>query len=182
MADDNEVLEQLDRYAKGIAHRILLKFNLAHDRHRGEDIAQNLLIAGADVWREKRDVALAKHRMSSRGVNETRNLAVELRKPQPLSRQADSDGDGREESSPDVTDGQGGGWISNCEASRSSPLEDMIVREYLDNLPERQRRVLKCRLAGMEVAEIAQTLETSVTTIEREIAALKKGYRHEQGN
>lgn len=28
MADENEVLERLDRYAKGIAHRILLKFNL----------------------------------------------------------------------------------------------------------------------------------------------------------
>ena len=182
MVDENEVLERLDRYAKAVARKVLLKFNLAHDVHRGEDIAQELLIAGAVVWRETQDVALAKHRISSRAVNETKKLAVQLRQPQPLARQADSGDDGREAFSPDVTDGRGGGWISQCEAPRSSPLEDMIVREYLGNLPERQRRVLECRLAGMEVAEIAQTLGTSVTTIEREIAALKKGYRHEQGN
>lgn len=57
--NDNEVLEQLDRYAKGIAHRILLKFNLAHDIHRDEDIAQELLIAGANVWHKTRAVAEA---------------------------------------------------------------------------------------------------------------------------
>ena len=156
MVDDNTVLAELDRYAKGIAHRILLKFNLAHDIHRGEDIAQNLLIAGADVWRKKRDVALAKHRMSSRGNNQARKLFKELdRQPQPLARQADSGDDGREESFPDVTDGRGGGWISDCPPSRASPLEDMMVREYLDGLPERQRRIAECRMADMGVKEIA---------------------------
>ena len=181
MADDNEVLEQLDRYAKGIAHRILLKFNLGHDRHRGEDIAQELLIAGSNVWREKRDVALAKHRMSSRGNNEARNLFKELdRQPQPLARQADSSDDGREESSPDVTDGQGGGWISECAVSRSSPLEDMILRERLDGMPERQRRIVEHRMAGLEFGEIAEALGISLSTVEREMAALRKGFRHEQ--
>ena len=183
MADDNEILERLDRYAKGIAHRILLKFNLAHDIHRGEDIAQELLIAGANVWHKTRDVALAKHRMSSRGNNEARNLFKELeRQPQPLARLADSDGDDREESSPDVTDGQGGGWISNCEASRSSPIEDMIVRERLEGMPERHRRIVAHRMAGLEFGEIAEALGISLSTVEREMAAIRKGFQHEQGN
>jgi len=182
MADDNEVLGRLDRYAKAVARNILLKFNLAHDVHRAEDIAQNLLIAGSLVWREKRDEGLARHRISTRAVNETKKLAVELRQPQPLARQADSGDDGREEKPPDVTDGQGGGWISDCPAPRSSPLEDMIVREYLDGLPERQRRIAECRMADMQVKEIAQVLGVSPSTVERELVAMQKGYRHEQGN
>lgn len=182
MADDNEVLERLDRYAKAVARNILLKFNLAHDGHRGEDIAQNLLIAGSLVWRSERNEGLARHRISTRAVNETKKLAVDLRQPQPLARQANSMTDGGEESSPDVTDGQGGGWISDCPASRSSPLEDMIVREYLDGLPERQRRIAECRMADMTVKEIAQVLGVSASTVERELVAMQKGFRHEQGN
>lgn len=180
MVDETEVLERLDRYAKAVARNILLKFNLAHDIHRGEDIAQELLIAGAVVWRETQDVALAKHRISSRAVNETKKLAVQLRQPQPLARQADSDGDGREESSPDVTDGAGGGWISDCPPSRSSPLEDMIVRERLDGMPERQGLIVGHRMAGLEFREIAEALGISLSTVEREMAALKKGFQHEQ--
>ena len=182
MADDNDVLERLDSYAKGIAHRILLNFELAHDRHRAEDIAQELLIAGADVWREKRNEEFAKHRMSSRGVNETERLARELRQPQPLASLADAGADGSEGPCPDVTDTKGVRWITDCPASRASPIEDMLVREYLDGLPERQRRILQHRLAGMEFGEIAEALGTSLSTVEREMAALKKGYRDEQGN
>jgi len=183
MVDENEVLERLDRYAKGIAHRILLKFNLASDIHRGEDIAQVLLIAGATVWRKTRDVALAKNRMSSRGNNAARNLFRELeRQPQPLPRRTDSCDDGREENFPDVTGGQDGEWISDCAVSRSSPLEDMIVREYLDSLPERQRRIVEHRMAGLEFKEIAEALGISLSTVEREMAALRKGFRHEQDN
>lgn len=46
MVDDKEVLDRLDRYAKAIARNLLLKFDLGHDRHRAEDIAQNLFLAG----------------------------------------------------------------------------------------------------------------------------------------
>ena len=66
--------------------------------------------------------------------------------------------------------------------SRSSPLEDMIVQEYLDGLTDRQRRIVECRMAAMNVKEIASTLGVSPSTVERELAHLKKGFHRDQGD
>jgi hypothetical protein len=60
----------LDRYAKACARNILRRFDVGHDWHRSEDIAQVLFLAGWQVWKVKGDEGLAKHRISSRAKNE----------------------------------------------------------------------------------------------------------------
>ncbi len=74
MPDHKEVLDRLDRYAKACARNILRKFDLGHDWHRSEDIAQVLFLAGWQVWKAKGDEGLAKHRISSRAKNEAERL------------------------------------------------------------------------------------------------------------
>jgi hypothetical protein len=85
MPDHKEVLDRLDRYAKACARNILRKFDLGHDWHRSEDIAQVLFLAGWQVWKAKGDEGLAKHRISSRAKNEAERLRAELKnEPQPV--------------------------------------------------------------------------------------------------
>jgi hypothetical protein len=57
MPESKEVLDRLDRYAKACARNILRKFDLGHDWHRSEDIAQVLFLAGWQVWKTKGDEA-----------------------------------------------------------------------------------------------------------------------------
>ena len=61
MPDHKEALNRLDRYAKACARNILRKFDLGHDWHRSENIAQVLFLAGWQVWTAKGDEGLAKH-------------------------------------------------------------------------------------------------------------------------
>lgn len=184
MADNKDVLERLDRYAKAIARRILRQFDLEHDRHRGEDIAQNLFLAGWQVWKSTGNEGLAKHRMSSRANNEIDRLTVELKQPQPVTSVLPPAGPA---CGCDATEAYHSVLADlpyrrlRVGASRSSPLEDLIFKEYLEGLPERQRRIVECRLANMTVKEISQTLGVSTSTIERELALLQKGLRREQG-
>jgi hypothetical protein len=70
MPDHKEVLDRLDRYAKACARNNLRKFDLGHDWHRSEDMAQVLFLAGWQVWKARGDEGLAKHRISSRAKNE----------------------------------------------------------------------------------------------------------------
>jgi DNA-directed RNA polymerase specialized sigma24 family protein len=187
MPDDKEVLDRLDRYAKAIARNILAKFDLEHDRHRVEDIAQNLFLAGWQVWKAKGNEGLAKHRMSDRAKNQTEKLAVELQQPQPVSGLPMPTDGGRDDV--DVTEAY------HAESSdmpyrrlrveglsRASPLEDQIVQDYLERLTERQRRMVECRMAQMTVREISQTLGVSTSTIERELTLLQKGFHRDQGD
>ena len=85
MPENKEALDRLDRYAKACARNILRKFDLGHDWHRSEDIAQVLFLAGWQVWKAKGDEGLAKHRISSRAKNEAERLRAELKnEPQPV--------------------------------------------------------------------------------------------------
>lgn len=188
MPESKEVLDRLDRYAKACARNILRKFDLGHDWHRSEDIAQVLFLAGWQVWKAKGDEGLAKHRISSRAKNEAQRLRAELKnEPQPVPDLPTASGGERDgmdateayhvesASSPHRPVGMSA-W------SRSSPLEDMIVQEYLDGLTDRQRRIVECRMAAMNVKEIASTLGVSPSTVERELVQLKKGFHRDQGD
>jgi RNA polymerase sigma factor (sigma-70 family) len=189
MVDDKEVLDRLDCYAKAIARNLLLKFDSAHDRHRAEDIAQNLFLAGWQVWKAKGNEGLAKHRMSDRAKDEAERLANELKnEPQPL-RYLPTAGSDDERDDVDATEAYHVESASSphrpvgvSALSRASPVEDMIVQEYLEGLTERQRRIVECRMAQMTVKEISQTLGVSTSTIERELTLLQKGFHRDQGD
>jgi len=85
MPDHKELLDRLDRYAKACARNSLRKFDLGHDWHRSEDIAQVLFPAGWQVCKARGDEGLAKHRISSRAKNEAERLRAELKnEPQPV--------------------------------------------------------------------------------------------------
>lgn len=186
MVDDKEVLDRLDRYAKAIARNLLCKFDLGQDRHRAEDIAQNLFLAGWQVWKAKGNEAFAKNRMSDRAKDEAEKLAVELRQPQaqsslPRPASADRDDVDATEAFHSVAEVPYR-RVSVEGVSRASPVEDMIVQEYLAGLTERQRRIVECRMAQMTVKEISQTLGVSTSTIERELTLLQKGLQRDQGD
>lgn len=182
MADDKDVLDRLERYAKAIARRLLQRYDLAHDHGRHEDISQLLFLDGYLDWQKTGDEGLAKHRMSSRAINAEENLRRELAQPQPLSslNLPSSSGSG------DDTDSTERYHADSTEMpfrhmrwdhiSRASPLEDIVVREYLNGLPERQRRILQCRAALMTVSEIANELGISERTVDRELKALRKDH------
>jgi len=189
MVDDKEVLDRLDRYAKATARNLLRKFDLGRDRGRAEDIAQNLFLAGWQVWKAKGNEAFAKHRISDRAKDEAAKLANELKnEPQPLRHLPKATNDDLR----DDVDAAEAYHVESASASpppvrvsalsRASPLEDMIVQEYLAGLTERQRRIVECRMAQMTVKEISQTLGVSTSTIERELALLQKGFHRDQGD
>ena len=84
--ETKRVIKKLERYAKAIAHNILQKFNLAHDRDWQEDISQSLLLEGWKVWRDTGNEGLARHRMSSRANNEKEKLFNTLtQQPRPVT-------------------------------------------------------------------------------------------------
>lgn len=187
MPDDKEVLDRLDRYAKAIARNILAKFDLEYDRHGGEDIAQNLFLAGWQGWKAKGNEGLAKHRISDRAKNETKKLAVELRQPQTLSSlplPTDDSRDGLDATEAYHTESSDMPYrrLRVEGLSRASPSEDLIVQEYLEGLTERQQRIVECRMAQMTVKEISETLGVSTSTIDRELTLLQKGLHRDQGD
>jgi len=187
MADDKDVLDRLERYAKAIARKLLRRYDLAHDHGRHEDISQLLFLDGYLGWQETGDEGLAKHRMSSRAINAEERLVRELKQPQalttldlPSSSGSGDDADPTERYHAESTE-MPFRRMRWGHMSRASPLEDMVVREYLDRLPERQRRILQCRAALMTVPEIAKELGISERTVDRELNALRKDHHDDDG-
>ena len=85
MAEDNQTIERLERYAQAIARKLLQKYGLGHDDAWHEDITQTLLLAGWQVLRDTGDEGKAPHRMSSRAKNEAEKLGRDLCQPRPVS-------------------------------------------------------------------------------------------------
>ena len=85
MAEDNQAIGRLERYAQTIARKLLHKYGLGHDDAWHEDITQTLLLAGWQVLRDTGDEGKARHRMSSRAANEEQKLNRGLRRPRPVS-------------------------------------------------------------------------------------------------
>jgi DNA-directed RNA polymerase specialized sigma24 family protein len=181
MPDDRDVLDRLERYARAIAFKLLRRYDLQHDHGRIEDITQVLFIAGEQVWRETRNVGLAKHRMSTRAKNAEEKLQVDLRQPQPLSSlhlpqsKERDDVDATEAYHAESTD-MPYRRMRVGPVVRSSPDENMIVQEYLASLTERQRQIVQYRGALMDVPEIAKAMNISERTVERELAQIRRDY------
>lgn len=174
MADEKQAIKELERYAKGIARKLLAQKGLSNDEHRLEDVAQSLLLAGWQVWRDEKNLDHARHRMSTRAANEAEKLDQELRQPPPESSVMPEGGDEDDDVRPteEIVD------------RRDDPAEAAAVRDFVDGLPERLQPIFRCRLAGMSNPEIAAELNIGLRTVERAVAELKqefekKGFRDE---
>src|SRR5262245_12258538 len=62
---------------------------------------------------------------------------------------------------------------------RDDPVEQAIVNEFLDRLPQRHRQMVLLRMAGYTDSEIADELGLSLRTIEREFSQLRKETKDE---
>ncbi len=166
MTDRNEIGMELDSYAKMLVRKLLVRKRLKWDCHQREDAAQDLLLAGWQVWKETEDMGLAKNRMRDRRKNVIRDYFSKSRQPKP------------ESALPPVTDEEGR-EMRLCESrssARGSPDEELVVQEFLAKLPERTRQVCNLRMAGYDTQEMAQQLGCSLRTVEREINSLKEYY------
>jgi len=166
MTDERQAIKELERYAKGVARKLLAQKGLAHDEHQMEDVAQSLLLAGWQVWRDEKNLDHARHRMSTRAANEADKLDRQLRQPPPESSVIPAGQPEEDEVRPSdlIVD------------RRDDPVETAAVREFVDGLPEHLQPVFRCRLAGMSNPEIAAELHIGLRTVERAVAQLKQEF------
>ena len=64
--------------------------------------------------------------------------------------------------------------MSGETVARASPVEDAEVKEYLGGLPEQRLRIARMRMASVTIPQIAKELGISESTVERELAAMRK--------
>lgn len=188
MAEETEtqVVERLEKYAKAVARKVLLKVDKGPDDFRRDDIAQSLLLAGWQVWKDTGEVKLAMKRMSSRAKNELNKLVRELGRWQTLSDTGPPAGPTGQSSTADAHEQYDAKWaepgyrrISVGPEVRTSPLEDMAVREYLEGLPEDERKIVECRAAEMTIEETVETTGLSRSTVQRKLRALREEHTNE---
>ncbi|MBX3372274.1 MAG: helix-turn-helix domain-containing protein [Phycisphaeraceae bacterium] len=178
MTDRPEVTDDLYRTGKALAREVAETFGDRRDalddnwarQHIG-DWADTLFLAGWQVWRDKGDVGLAKHRMRDRKKNLLRDVHAELNKPQPESQSFQNDEEQRE--------AMDGGQVVPVRSSGTrmrTPEPDNVlqVQEFLQRLPERRRKIAQLRLAAMTNKEIAQELGIGERTVDREVDTLEK--------
>jgi len=178
MTDRPEVTDDLYRTAKALAREVAEKFGDSREdpsdnwaRQQIDDWADTLFLAGWQVWRDEGDVGLAKNRMRDRKKNLLRDVHAELNKPQPESQHFPNDEDRRE--------ALDGGLVVPVRSSGTrmrTPAPDNVlqVREFLQRLPERRRKIAQLRLALMTNKEIAEELGIGERTVDREVDTIEK--------
>ncbi|MBN2583970.1 MAG: sigma-70 family RNA polymerase sigma factor [Planctomycetes bacterium] len=176
-----QVVERLEKYAKAVARKVLLKVDKGKDDFRRDDIAQSLLLAGWQVWKDTGDEGLAHARMGSRAKNELNKLVRELGRWQTLSDTGPPAGPTGQSSTADSHERYDAEWaepgyrrISVGPEVRTSPLENMVVREYLEGLPEDERKIAECRAAEMTAEETVETTGLSRSTVQRKLRGMRK--------
>jgi DNA-directed RNA polymerase specialized sigma24 family protein len=183
---DEEVIKQLEKYAKAVARRVLQRFKRANDDFRHEEITQSLLLEGWKVWKDTGNDGLARHRISTRATNETQKLADELGEWKTVTdirpragptAQAES-ADAHEKYDAAMVD-PGYRRISVGQVGRQSPEEDKMVQEYLNGLPEDERKIAMARAAEMDIEEISEVTGLSRSTVQRKLRAMRKELKND---
>ncbi len=86
MADDRDSPDDLYPFAQALVRKLIRRHQLTWDEHRKEDAAQDLFLAGWQVWQETQDIGLGKNRMASRKYNLLRDSSSEKKhEPKQLS-------------------------------------------------------------------------------------------------
>lgn len=164
MTDRPDVTDDLYRTGQAIAREVAAKHGLTRDEHLIEDMTQTLFLAGWQVWRDKGDVGLAKHRMRSRQNNLIKDLRRERNAPRAVSQLTEQEQRG-------AVPVRAMGMDAD---SRTTPDNAKLTEELLQRLPEQRRKIAQLRMAAMTNEEIAKELGISKRMVEREITALRK--------
>lgn len=180
MSNGRDSPDDLYEFAQALVKDLLKSRGLKWSRHRLEDAQQDLFLAGWQVWQDEKDVGLAKNRMVSRVANLIRDYCSE-RKHEPKASSAQFSTSDDKRSGKLWTDDGLREWGSKSDLVRQEDptVEEAEYREFLANLPERQRQIVLLRSAGYSDEEIAAELKVSLRTIEREFQQFRKEHKHD---
>lgn len=179
MAEERDSPEDLFNFAQALVRKLKMRRQLNWDEHRMEDAAQDLFLAGWQVWQDQGDLGLAKNRMVTRVSNLFRDYRSERRhEPKPASDLLTTPPIG--ESGHLWSENVVRGWDapSRHERAQGDPAEIARLNDYLASLPPRRRKVVTLRMAGYSDAEIADELGIGLRTVERELEALRKEHKN----
>ena len=143
-------------------------------RHQEEDAAQDLFLAGWQVWQDEGSIGLAKNRMTDRAKNLIRDLKSERKhEPRAAGEQRMAGVRGRWDEASDDESLQKFDPVDR-DSLRGDPDQDALVNETLNRLTERQREIAVLRMAGFSNDEIATELNIGLRTVERELQHIKE--------
>lgn len=182
MLEQRDSPDDLYKFAKAQVKQLLKKKRVGWKRDRVEEAIQDLFLAGWEVWQDKHDVGLAKNRIVSRVNNLLRDDASE-RKHEPRTGMLPA-ADAVPESGHLWDEERVRGWEQlDARANlRSDPAERAAVRDRLEQMTERQRRITELRMAEYSTEEIANQLGLSLRTVERELSNLRKELANDEGD
>lgn len=179
MTEERNTPDDLFPFAQMLVKQLKAQHQLRWGRHKMEDAAQDLFLAGWQVWQDEQNVGLAKNRMKDRAKNLIRDFQSELEnEPKTgFSPPRDETSDSGALWNEDAVRG----WDSpDVRASiRGDPAEVASVNSYLEGLTDRQRQIVLLRMAGCTTQETADELGLSLRTVERELSQLRKDFPHD---
>lgn len=176
MPKERDTPDDLYPFAQMLVKELKRKHQLQWNKHQEEDATQDLFLAGWQVWQDEEDVGLAKHRMSDRAKNLLRDFQSEQdHEPKAATEQRKPGVYGRWDENSDEDAVQRFDTADRT-SLRGDPDQDAMVNEFLDQLTERQRRIVLLRMAGFESDEIARELGIGLRTVERELQTLRKDF------
>jgi hypothetical protein len=121
------------------------------DEHRKEDAIQELYLAGWKVYRETKNIGFAKHRMASRKHNLLRDYYSEdTHEPKASTPYIDTEAEQENEVCGEESTRA---WKQpNKRATlRGDPAVEVMMQDYLDNMPKRRRDVCMLWMAAYTV-------------------------------
>lgn len=168
MADEKEPGEQLYLYACKVVQASVIDLHLSWDESAIEDHAQELVLAGWQVFADTGSLGNAFHRMRDRFKNILRDDEKETqREPET---EADFEAPALHQTS-----------IIEQDAG-DNPTLLAERHEEVANLDRRLRDVILLKGAGFTNREIADELEIGLRTVERELAKFRELQERNQEN
>ncbi len=178
MAHERDSPEDLFSFAQALVRTLLKEKGLRWSSHRVEDAEQDLFLAGWQVYQDEGDIGLAKNRMVTRVANLHREYRSE-RKNEPKAASDQLKPAGIKKDGKLWNDDANREWdVAEvlCDLRRRPP-EEVVYKEMLDAMPERQRKVALLRSAGFTDQEIADELGVSLRTVERELSKFREEHK-----
>ena len=180
MAEFPNTPDDLYPFAKALVRRLIRLKELNWTKQRKEDAAQELFLAGWQVYCDTGEVGLAKNRMVSRVKNLYRDYRYEV-KHEPKaesqkrrSRQSTNDEEAEDKGSRHYDD------PTKRSELRADQDAESAVRDMIDQMSERQQAIVKLRMAAFTNEEIAEELGIGLRTVERELLQLRKDYANDE--
>lgn len=183
MAEQKQSPNDLYPFAQALVWQLVGKKRLPWSEHRIEDEIHTLFLAGWQVWSDEGDVGLAKNRMISRRNNLIRDYKNEREhEPKSASDRLKMPAIGKDGNLWDEDQVRGWDNLSSRDRQCGDPAGEALVNDYLASLTDRQRRIVKLRMADFTNREIADELSIGLRTVERELSLIRKDYRDDDGS